>query len=160
MSSNTKQVLAITLGSLGVVIGAFGMITAYNAKNAVDEESQVTTKVQEEFAAAQSRQDALESSQASKAEQLVAGLSNTEKGLAEKLNSNSRSIKQLRKSNRNLRQQVNSLSSQLTSLDKRQRNDSNELNDRVDRTNQRVSANTKSINQLRNRVGFDESVSP
>jgi len=167
MSSNTKQVLAITLGSLGLVIGIFSMITAFNAKNAVDEESSVTEQVKTEFAAAQTRQDALEATQASKAEQLVASLSNSEKSLVKRLNGNQKAIKKLKRRTRNLKKQVNSLNSRVKELDSevsqlgsKQQDDFQKLSNRINKTNQAVAANTQSINRLRSRVGFDEAVSP
>ncbi|MBK8295519.1 MAG: hypothetical protein IPK93_12505 [Solirubrobacterales bacterium] len=73
MSSNTKQILAITLGSLGLVLGIFGTITAYNAKQATENDNSVTTEVQTQFAAAQASQDAKEATQVSRAEKLIAG---------------------------------------------------------------------------------------
>lgn len=167
MSSNTKQVLAITLGSLGLVIGVFAVITAYNAKNAVDDESAVTTQVKEEFAAAQTRQDALEASQASKAEKLIAGLSSSERNLISKISGNSKSIKQLRRKTRSLQQEINSLSSrdkelssEVTQLSNRQQDDFNKLNGRINSTNKEVNQLQRNIANLRSRVSIDEAASP
>lgn len=45
MSSNTKQVLAITLGALGLALGILGTVVAYNAKKAADDNVSVTSQV-------------------------------------------------------------------------------------------------------------------
>ncbi len=97
MSDSTKQVLAITLGTLGLVIGVVATIVAYNAKNAANSNEEVTRLVDQRFAEAQARQDKLEKQQASDAEQLVASLNRGEKSLIGKIDANQKSIAGLKK---------------------------------------------------------------
>ena len=166
MSSNTKQVLAITLGSLGLIIGIFGTVVAYNAKQASDDDQNVTAEVQAQFAAAQSAQDTKEANQASKAEKLIAGLSNNEKSLARKINSNGRGLRQGRKRIRNLRQTTNTLSNryaeldrEITSVENSQQKDFNTLTRRINNLNQEIKDLQRALNRLRNRVSIDEDFS-
>ncbi len=159
MSSNTKQVLAITLGSLGLILGIFAMVTAYNAKNAADEDKAVTTQVQTEFAAAQASQDAKESGQASRAEKLINGLSRGEKAVARRLNSNTKGVKQNKKQIRKLKQTTSTLTSRDRELDNELTQFENNTNNQIKNINQSIKQLQKNLNQLRNRVSIDEDLS-
>jgi predicted RNase H-like nuclease (RuvC/YqgF family) len=173
MSSNTKQVLAITLGSLGLVIGIFAMVTAYNAKQAADDDSAISAQVNEQFAAAQTRQDAREDAQASKAEQLIDGLSKGEKGLVKKINSNAKMTRQNKKTNKNqnkkiknLQKKTNTLTnrdkeleSEVASLENTVQGNFNTLTRRVNHLNGEINDLQQSIKNLRNRVSIDEDFS-
>lgn len=153
MSDNTKQILAITLGTLGLVIGVVATIVAFNARDAANSNEEVTRLVDQRFSQAQARQDALEKKQASDAERLVANLDRGERNLIGKINSNSRSISRIRLKNNNLRSQirslsrsygnlstrVSSLSTRVTNLQDQAQGDFNTLNTRIDRTNRRFS---------------------
>lgn len=173
MSPNTKQVLAITLGTLGLILGIFATVVAYNAKQATENDQNVTTEVQQQFAAAQSAQDAKEATQASRAEKLIAGLSRGEKSLVAKINSNAKGIKKLKKQNKNQNSKINSLKnktntltsrdseldSELTTLENSQQKDFNSLTKRINNLNQEIKDLQQSLNRLRNRVGIDEDLS-
>jgi chromosome segregation ATPase len=145
MSDSTKQILAITLGALGLAIGIVATVVAYDAKNAADSNEEVTRLVDQRFAAAQARQTALEKKQASQAEKLVAGLTRGEKNLVRKINSNAAAISSLQQQNRRLTSRVNSLAGDLQSLSTEvddlkaqvQKN-FNTLNTRIDKVNQRI----------------------
>ena len=67
MSERTKLILAITLGSLGVALGLLATIVAFNAREEVDSDQQVSRQVDERFAEAQAKQDRREKEQASEA---------------------------------------------------------------------------------------------
>lgn len=166
MTSNTKQVLAITLGSLGLIIGIFGTVVAYNAKQATEDDKSVTAEVQAQFAAAQTAQDAKEASQASKAEKLIAGLSKGEKSLVTKINSNTKATRRLKKQNKNqnskinaLKKKTNSLNSELAALENTYESGVNSLTKRINNLNQEIKDLQQSFNRLRNRVGIDEDLS-
>jgi len=146
MSDSTKQILAITLGTLGLVIGVVAAIVAFNARDAANSNQEVTKLVDQRFTEAQTRQDALEKKQASDAEKLVAGLNRGERNLIGKINGNSRSISRLRQQNNNLKSQVNSLnqkndslSTQVTNLQDQAQKNFNSLSGRIDQANQRIS---------------------
>jgi chromosome segregation ATPase len=146
MSDRTKLILAITLGSVGLALGALGTIVAFNAKNDVKSNQEVTTVVEQRFAEAQKRQDKLEAKQISGAEKLVRNLSRAEKNQLGKINSNAQSISALRRRVNDQQQQIDSLRSsnrkqatQISNLQKQVQQNFNSLNDRIDRTNQRIS---------------------
>ena len=145
MSDRTKLILAVTLGCVGVALGALGTIVAFNARSEVKSNEAITAVVEQKFAEAQKRQDGLEASQASEAEKLVASLSNAEKNLLRKINSNSRSARALRKRLNNQEQQIQALqltdqqlSGQLSDVQRQVRQDFREVNQRIDRLSQRV----------------------
>jgi chromosome segregation ATPase len=146
MSDRTKLIIAITLGSLGVALGALGTVVAFNAKSEADSSQQVAGLVDERFAEAQTRQDRLEEKQASQAEKLVANLTDGEKNLVGKIDSNGDSIATLRKRVNSQQEQINALkstnrkqSNQISNLQKQVQQNFNSLSDRIDRTNQRIS---------------------
>ncbi|MGK2956722.1 MAG: hypothetical protein ACSLFI_13775 [Solirubrobacterales bacterium] len=166
MSSNTKQVLAITLGSVGLVIGIFAMVTAYNAKQAANDDSEISAQVQSQFAAAQTRQDAREDAQASKAEELINGLSKSEKNLVKKINGNANAIKKLKKQNQNQNQKINTLTNrdnelenEISSLEKTVQGNFKTLSGRINRLSGEVQDLQTSLRNLRNRVSIDEDLS-
>jgi chromosome segregation ATPase len=153
MSPNTKQILAITLGSVGLVLGAAGMITAYNAKNAVNDQKNVTALVEQRFAEAQAKQDKSEKKQVSQAEKLINGLSSSEKNLVKKINNNSQAIKSLRNQVNSLSIREQELDNEVNKLSKQQVSDYNELNARIDSTN-------KQVKKLQNNVNSNGGASP
>lgn len=145
MSDATKQILAITLGALGLAIGIVATVVAYDAKNAANSNEEVTRLVDQRFAAAQARQSALEKKQASQAEKLVAGLTAGEKNLVRKINSNAASITALQQQNRKLASRINglegdyqSLSTEVSDLKSQVQKNFNTLNTRIDKVNQRI----------------------
>ncbi len=145
MSDNTKQILAITLGSLGLVIGVFATIVAYNAKNASSSNAEVTKLVEQRFTEAQAKQDELEKNQVSQAEKLVQSLDQGEKSLVNKINSNAKQITTLQNQVDRQQNQINSLQSdnkqqanQISSLQNQVQSNFNKLNSRIDKTNQRI----------------------
>lgn len=140
MSSNSKQVLAITLGSIGLVIGIVAAITAYNAKQASDDNGNVAARVDEQFAEAQAEQDARDKRQVSAAERFVARLDSGEKSVIKKINKQSGQISKLQGQVRNLNNQVDSQAKQINNLKSKEKSDVNSLNQRIDKTNQMVEA--------------------
>lgn len=168
MSSNTKQVLAITLGSVGLVIGIFAMVTAYNAKQAADDDSSISARVNEQFATAQARQDAREDAQASKAEKLIDGLSKNEKKLVGKINGNMKGVKRLKNQNRKQNRKINrlgkktntlssrdkGLNSEISSLEGTVQSNFNTLSRRIKRLNGEVDDLRRSLRRLQNRLDF------
>jgi chromosome segregation ATPase len=145
MSDSTKQILAITLGALGLAIGIVATVVAYDAKNAASSNEEVTRLVDQRFAAAQARQNALEKKQASQAEKLVAGLTAGEKNLVRKINSNAAAINSLQQQNRKLNSRVNglasdyqSLSTEVSDLRAQVQKNFNTLNARIDKVNERI----------------------
>jgi len=146
MSDRTKLILAITLGSVGVALGILGTVVAFNAKSEADSNQEVVRLVDERFAEAQKKQDRRDRKQASQAEKLVASLSEDEKSLLRKIDSNADSISTLQKRVNSQQEQINSLkstnqkqSTQISNLQKQVQQNFNSLNDRIDRTNQRIS---------------------
>ena len=145
MSDRTKLILAITLGSVGLALGTLGTIVAFNAKNDVKSNKEVTAVVEQKFADAQKRQDDLENQQVSGAEKLVDSLSKKEKSQLGKINSNANSISSLRNRVNNQQKQIDSLKStdqqqanQISNLQKQVQQNFNSLNNRIDKTNQRI----------------------
>ena len=166
MSSNTKQVLAITLGALGLALGILATIVAYNAKDAADNNASVTSQVQTEFAAAQAKQDAKEQAQVSGAERFVNKLSKSEKATLRYVNQNAALIKKTKKMIKSLKKQINSLESrdaelaaELTATEEDQRKDYNKLNRRINNTNAEVNQLQRSVQNLRNTVDILEASS-
>lgn len=164
MTGNTKATLAIVLGAVGLLLGILGTITAYNAKDAVDSDantsSQVQTLVEQKFQEAQAKQDQLEASQRSEAEQFVAQLTQGKKNLLQKINGNQRKIKKLQKKNRNLTRRVNSLESrdnefaaELAQVENQQAADFKQLNQRINKTNNQVQQLQRQMANLRGLVG-------
>lgn len=145
MSDRTKLILAITLGSVGLALGTLGTIVAFNAKNEVKSNQEITSVVEAKFAEAQKRQDALEASQVSGAEKLVNSLSSKEKNLIRKTNTNASSIDSNRKRLNSQDRQIKALqatdqqlSSQITDLQKQAQRNFNELSDRIDKLTKRI----------------------
>lgn len=145
MSDRTKLILAITLGSVGLALGTLGTIVAFNAKNEVKSNQEVTSVVEAKFAEAQKRQDALEASQVSGAEKLVNSLSSAEKNLIRKINTNASSIDSNRKRLNSQDRQIKALqatdqqlSSQITDLQKQAQRNFNELSDRINKLTKRI----------------------
>jgi len=145
MSDRTKLILAITLGSVGLALGTLGTIVAFNAKNEVKSNQEITSVVEAKFAEAQKRQDALEASQVSGAQKLVNSLSLAEKNLIRKINTNAGAIDSNRKRLNSQDRQIKALqatdqqlSSQITNLQKQAQKNFNELSDRIDQLVQRI----------------------
>ncbi|MEX0620630.1 MAG: hypothetical protein WD181_03530 [Solirubrobacterales bacterium] len=145
MSDRTKLILAVTLGSVGLALGTLGTLVAFNTKNEVKSNQEVTSVVQSEFAKSQKRQDEREASQASEAEKLVASLSRAEKSLLVRINGNVRSVVALRRKLRRQESQfrrLNSADQQLASevddLQTQIERNYSVLNDRINELNQRV----------------------
>lgn len=145
MSDRTKLILAITLGSVGLALGTLGTIVAFNAKNEVKSNQEITSVVEAKFAEAQKRQDALEASQVSGAEKLVNSLSSAEKNLIRKINTNASSIDSNRKRLNSQDRQIKALqatdqqlSSQITDLQKQAQRNFNELSDRINKLTKRI----------------------
>lgn len=154
MSDRTKLILAITLGSLGLVIGIVATITAFNAKNEAQKDASVSTMVDQRFAEAQANQDALEKKQASDAEQFVARLTGKEKSLVTKLNKQSNQIRKLRQQTRNLSNDVDTLTSrqkeqgdEISKLESKQKSDDDSLNKRINNLNQEIKKTNRRINR-------------
>jgi superoxide dismutase len=146
MSDRSKLILALTLASVGLALGILGTVVAFNAKNEVKSNEEVTAVVEQRFAEAQKRQDDLESKQVSGAEKLVDSLSQTEKKQLGKINSNASSIASLQKQLNNQQKQIDSLkstnktqSNQISNLQSQVQKNFNSLNNRIDKTNQRIS---------------------
>jgi chromosome segregation ATPase len=145
MTDRTKLILAITLGSVGLALGILGTIVAFNTKNEVRSDREVSAVVNENFAEAQKRQDELEARQASEAEKLVNSLSASERGLIRRINGNIRAVGAIRKRLNRQERQIKGLESldqqlsgEIASLQRQVTRNQNEVNDRVDRLNQRV----------------------
>jgi chromosome segregation ATPase len=145
MSDRTKLILAVTLGAVGLALGTLGTVVAFNAKNDVKSNQEITKVVEDKFAEAQKRQDALEAKQVTGAERLIRNLSTSERSLLRKINSNSRTIVNLRRRLNSQQQEIGSLkttdqrlSGQITDLQRQVQRNFNELNDRIDRLAQRV----------------------
>jgi predicted RNase H-like nuclease (RuvC/YqgF family) len=148
MSANTKQILAITLGSVGLVLAIVAAIIAYNAKQAADDNKNVATQVDERFAEEQAKQDAREKRQASDAEKFVARLDSDEKSLLRKINKQSNQIGKLRQKTRNLGNQVDSQGKEISSLESQEKSDVNSLNQRINNTNQRIDKTNARLRNL------------
>jgi chromosome segregation ATPase len=164
MSGNTKTTLAIVLAVVGLLLGALGAITAFNAKDAVDSDantnSEVRALVEDKFREAQDKQDQIEASQASEAEKLVAQLSQGKKNLLQKINGNTRRIAKIQRQNRKLRNQVNALKSrdnefesELAQVENDQDSDFQQLNQRINRTNNQLQQIQRQIANLRGLAG-------
>jgi Mg2+ and Co2+ transporter CorA len=145
MSDRTKLILAVTLGAMGLALGTLGTIVAFNTKDDVQSNQEITTVVEEKFAEAQKRQDALEAKQVSGAERLVKSLSTSEQNLIRKINGTNRSIVNLRRRLNSQRQEIASLkttdqrlSGEITDLQRQVQRNFNQLSDRIDRLSQRV----------------------
>lgn len=166
MSSNTKQVLAITLGALGLALGILATVVAYNAKDAADSNASVTSQVQTEFAAAQAKQDAKEQAQVSGAERFVNKLSKSEKSTLKYVNQNAALVKKNTKAIKSLKKQINALESrdtelaaELSATEEDQRKDYNKLNKRIDNTNAALNQLQRSVKNLRETVNILEASS-
>lgn len=146
MSDRTKLILAITLGSVGLALGVLATMVAFNARNEVQANQEVTTVVEEKFAEAQKRQDELEASQVSDAEKLVGSLSRSQRIQLREVNrnasgisTNAAAISSLQKRQNKQAQEISSLesgdqqlSSQLADLQKQVQRNFNQLSDRID----------------------------
>lgn len=164
MSGNTKTTLAIVLGSVGLLLGGLGALTAFNAKKAVDSDAESTSEVHalvdERFQQAQERQDQIEATQKSDAEKFVEQLTQDERTLLRRINGNHRSIRQLNRRTRNLRQEVNTLktrdnqlSNEIGQVENDQDSDFQELNQRINRLNNQIQQLQRQFSNLRGLVG-------
>jgi len=164
MSGNTKTTLAIIFGVVGILLGALGTITAYNAKDAVDSDSEFNSEVQalvdQRFNEAQSRQDQLEASQKTEAERFVDQLTRGEKNLLQKINGNHKGVNRLRRKVRNLRNQLNSLKSrdqelsrEVDQLENELASEYSQVNSRINKTNQQVQKLQRQVANLRGLTG-------
>ena len=138
MSDQTKLVLAVVFGALGLAIGIFATVVAVNARDAANTGEQVTTQVRAEFAAAQAAQDAKEQASLSKAEKFVDSLSRQE----------GRLVRKLRKTDRRLR----ALSTEIAAIEADQADEFDRVNSRVSRTNQQVAKLQRQIANLRQEI--------
>ncbi len=146
MSDRSKLILAITLGAVGLALGTLGTIVAFNAKNELKSNEEVTAVVEQRFAEAQKRQDEVEAQQVSGAEKLVDDLSRAEKNQLGKIDSNASSISSLQKQVSSQQSQIDALkstnqkqSNQISNLQNQVQQNFNSLNNRIDKTNQRIS---------------------
>ncbi len=164
MSGNTKATLAIVFGVVGILLGALGTITAYNAKDAADSEvnttAEIQTLVEEKFQEAQSRQDQIEANQKSDAEKFVAQLTRGEKNLLQKIHGNHNQIRKLKRRTRNLRSQVNTLknrdsalASEINQVENDQQQDVNQLNRRISNQNRQIQQLQRQVSNLRGFIG-------
>jgi chromosome segregation ATPase len=157
MTDRTKLILAITLGSLGLVIGIVAAITAFNAKSEADSDQDVISTVDQRFAEAQAKQDKLEKKQASDAETLVNSLTGKERSLVRQLNKQSKQIKNLQQKTRNNANSVDTLSSrereqsnEISNVENQQQSDVNSLNRKINNLTQRVNRLSKKVNSFAN----------
>ena len=157
MTDRTKLILAITLGSLGLVIGIVAAITAFNAKSEADSDRDVISTVDQRFAEAQAKQDKLEKKQASDAETLVNSLTGKERSLVRQLNKQSKQIKNLQQKTRNNANSVDTLSSrereqsnEISNVENQQQSDVNSLNRKINNLTQRVNRLSKKVNSFAN----------
>lgn len=166
MSGNTKTTLAIVFGVVGILLGALGTITAYNAKSAVDSDAQMAAEVEslvdERFKEAQARQDQMEADQHSQAEKFVNQLTKGEKNLLAKINGNHQQSNRLERKTRRLNRQVRKLRNQLNTLNNRDRELTNEvaqveaeqasefdqLNKRINKTNRQIQRMQRQLSRL------------
>lgn len=156
MSPRSLQILAIVLGATGILLGALGAVTAYNAKQSVLSDSELSADIKRSFEAEQKKQDALEKQQASDAEKFVAELSAGEKSLVKRIQANSRAIRvqrrqirQIRLQNAALTSRDRELSGELAAAESDLGKRISRLNTRVDRTNRRVNKQQNQISRLR-----------
>lgn len=138
MSDQTKLVLAVVFGALGLAIGIFATIVAVNARDAANSDQAVTEQVRTEFAAAQAAQDAKEKAGLSRAERFVNSLSGEERRL----------VRKLRRTDRRLR----ALENQLAATQADQADEFDRVNRRVSQTNQKVAKLQRQISNLRQEV--------
>ena len=166
MSGNTKTTLAIVFGVVGILLGALGTITAYNAKSAVDSDAQMAAEVEslvdERFKEAQTRQDQMEAEQHSQAEKFVNQLTRGEKNLLAKINGNHRRTNKLQRGNRRLKRQVRKLRNQVNTLSNRDRelagevaqleaeqaSEFDQLNKRINKTNRQIQRLQRQLSRL------------
>lgn len=152
MSPRNLQILAIVLGTIGVLLGGLGAITAYNAKQAVRSDSELAADIKSSFEAEQAKQDALEKRQASDAEKFVADLSAGKKGLAKRIHANSRAIKVQTRQVRRLRARTAGLASRDRGLSDELTTTEADLGNRIDKVNSRVNRINKRINNQQNQI--------
>ncbi|MCB0828308.1 MAG: hypothetical protein KDB62_05810 [Solirubrobacterales bacterium] len=155
MTDRTKLILAITLGSLGLVIGIVAAITAFNAKSEADSDRDVISTVDRRFAEAQAKQDKLEKKQASDAETLVDSLTGKEQSLVKRLNKQSKQINELQQTTRSNANSVDTLSSrereqsnEISKVENQQQSDVNSLNKKINDLTQRVNRLSKKVNSF------------
>ena len=155
MTDRTKLILAITLGSLGLVIGIVAAITAFNAKSEADSDRDVISTVDRRFAEAQAKQDKLEKKQASDAETLVDSLTGKEQSLVKRLNKQSKQINELQQTTRSNANSVDTLSSrereqsnEISRVENQQQSDVNSLNKKINDLTQRVNRLSKKVNSF------------
>lgn len=138
MTDQTKSVLAIVFGVLGLVIGIFATVVAVNARNAANSGEAVTQQVRTEFATAQAAQDAKEQAQVSKAERFVNSLSGKEKKVVREFQRIRRSVRQLK---------VSTAAGEADQAD-----EFNRLNNRITKLQNQVGSLKKRVNQLQNEL--------
>ena len=155
MTDRTKLILAITLGSLGLVIGIVAAITAFNAKSEADSDRDVISAVDRRFAEAQAKQDKLEKKQASDAETLVDSLTGKEQSLVKRLNKQSKQINVLQQTTRSNANSVDTLSSrereqsnEISRVENQQQSDVNSLKKKINDLTQRVNRLSKKVNSF------------
>lgn len=156
MSPRNLQILAIVFGVIGLLLGGLGAITAYNAKQSVRSDSELNADVRSAFEAEQAKQDELERRQASDAEKFVAELSAGKKALVKRIQSNSASIRKLRRQTRNIARQTRTLANrdrgltgELAAVESDLGNRINRVNGRVNRVNRRVNDQQRQLARIR-----------
>ena len=163
MTGKTKTTLAIIFGVVGILLGILGTITAFNAKNAVDDDksqtSEVAALVEQKFNEAQAKQDQAEANQRSEAEKLVAQLTQGKMNLLQKINTNHRQLKKVRRQVKNLSGQVSSLQSrdrelqnEIDQIENDQQADYNQLNGRINNLNRNVQQLQKPFARLNGEI--------
>lgn len=146
MSPRSLQILAIVFGVIGLLLGGLGAITAYNAKQSVRTDGELNADVRQAFEVEQARQDELEKRQASDAEKFVSELSAGKKSLVRRIQSNTASIRKLRRQTRNLGRQTRTLANRDRGLAGELAATESDLGSRIDRLNGRVNRVNRRMN--------------
>lgn len=138
MTDKTRQILAMTLGAVGLVLAIVATIVALNAKQVADSDQTTTAEVRQEVASALESRARQQQKQLGRVERFVNQLSSEEKGGLGSL--------------RALKRRVNRLSREVRAIESDQRAESNDTDQRFGATNRNVANLRQQVQRLETRL--------
>lgn len=138
MTDKTRQILAMTLGAVGLVLAIVATIVALNAKQVADSDQTTTAEVRQEVASALESRARQQQKQLGRVERFVNQLSSEEKGGLGSL--------------RTLKRRVNRLSREVRAIESDQRAEANDTDQRFGATNRNVANLRQQVQRLETRL--------
>jgi predicted RNase H-like nuclease (RuvC/YqgF family) len=138
VTDKTKQILAMTLGGVGLAVAVLATVIALNARDTANSDQASSAEIQQQVSDELERRAAAEKKELNRVERFVKQLSSEEKGAVSSLDK--------------LNRRVNRIAREVKAVESDQKSEYSSLDRRIDETNQRVANLRQQVQSLRNQV--------